>query len=120
MAHYTDGYVLPVPKNKLAEYRRIATKAGRLWKEYGALEYKECVAQDMKSPWSMSFPELVKPKKGEVVVFSWIVFKSRKHRDQVNGQVMKDPRLKTMMDPKSPPFDCKRMTYGGFDVIVDF
>jgi uncharacterized protein YbaA (DUF1428 family) len=120
MAKYTDGYVIPVPKNKVAQYRRIATKAGRIWMEHGALEYKECVAQDMKSPWSMSFLELVKPKKNETIVFSWIVFKSRKHRDQVNAKVMKDPRINEMCDPNNAPFDCKRMTYGGFDVMVDF
>ena len=118
MAHYVDGYVLPVPKKNLQTYRRIAQKAGKVWREHGALAYVESVADDVKPGKYTSFPQSVKLKKDEVVWFSWIVFKSRKHRDQVNARVMKDPRLATMMDPKDMPFDMKRMIYGGFSVLV--
>ena len=119
MARYVDGFVIPVPKRKLDAYRRISQKAGRVWKEYGAIEYLECVGDDLKIKMGKSFPAMVKPKAGEAVVFSWIVYKSRAHRDSVNAKVMKDPRLNGMMDPKAMPFDMKRMTYGGFRVIVD-
>jgi len=117
MARYVDGFVLPVPKKKLDAYRRIAQKAGKIWKEHGALEYLECVGDDLKVKFGRPFTRVVKPKAGETVVFSWIVFKSRAHRDRVNARVMKDPRLK--MDEKSMPFDIKRMVYGGFTVLVD-
>jgi len=116
---YVDGYVLPVPKKNLAAYRRIARKAGRIWREHGALEYRECAGDDLHVKMGVPFPRLVKPRPGETVVFSWIRFKSRAHRDRVNAKVMKDPRLAAMMDPKSVPFDCKRITYGGFKVLVD-
>jgi uncharacterized protein YbaA (DUF1428 family) len=116
---YVDGYVLPVPKKNLAAYRRMAQKAGKVWREHGALEFRECVGEDLKTKKIKSFPSLVKPKPGETVVFSWIVFKSRAHRDAVNGKVMKDPRLAKMMDMKAMPFDWKRMAYGGFEVMVD-
>ena len=119
MARYADGFVLPVPKKNLAAYRRIARKAGRIWREHGALDYKECVAEDVKKGKITSFPRSVKLKAGETVVFSWIVFKSRAHRDRVNEKVMKDPRLAAMMDPGAMPFDAKRMIYGGFQVAVD-
>jgi uncharacterized protein YbaA (DUF1428 family) len=116
---YVDGYVLPVPKKNLAAYRRMAAKAGKVWRDHGALEFRECVGEDLKTKKIKSFPSLVKPKPGETVIFSWIVFKSRAHRDAVNAKVMKDPRLAEMMDMKSMPFDPKRMAYGGFEVMVD-
>jgi uncharacterized protein YbaA (DUF1428 family) len=119
MAHYVDGFVLPVPKRNLDAYRRMARKAGKIWREHGALEYRECVAEDVKPGDVTSFPQSVALKRGETVVFSWIVFKSRAHRDRVNAKVLKDPRLADSMDPKAMPFDGKRMIYGGFDVIVD-
>jgi uncharacterized protein YbaA (DUF1428 family) len=117
---YVDGFLLPVPKRKLALYKKMATQAGKIWKEYGALDYRECVAEDTNAPFGLPFPKLMKLKKGEVAVFSWIMFKSRKHRDSVNAKVMKDPRLATMCDPKNPPFDVKRMAYGGFTTLVGF
>ena len=104
MGVYVDGYVVPVPKKRLAVYRKLARKAGKVWMEHGALAVQENVADDVK--------------KGEVVVFSWIVFKSRQQRDKVNAKVMKDPRLEKMMDPKNPPFDGKRMFWGGFKELV--
>ena len=118
MAHYVDGFVVPVPRKNLETYRKFARKAGRVWREHGALEYKECVADDVKPGKSTSFPQAVKLKAGEVVVFSWIVYKSRAHRDRVNKKVMKDPRLADMMDPKDLPFDGKRMFWGGFKEFV--
>jgi uncharacterized protein YbaA (DUF1428 family) len=116
---YVDGYVLPVPKKNVAAYRRMAQKAGKVWRDHGALEFIECVADDVKRGKRTSFPQSVKLKPGEMVVFSWIVFKSRAHRDRVNAKVMKDPRLANMMDPKAMPFDGKRMFWGGFKVLVD-
>jgi uncharacterized protein YbaA (DUF1428 family) len=116
---YVDGYVLPVPKKNLPTYRRMAQKAGKIWREYGALQFCECVGDDLKVKMAASFPRTIKLKPGEVVVFSWIVFKSRAHRDSVNAKVMKDPRLIKMMDPKAMPFDSKRMVYGGFKFMVD-
>jgi uncharacterized protein YbaA (DUF1428 family) len=118
MARYVDGFVVPVPKRNIDAYRRIARKAGKIWREYGALEYRECVADDVEMGKLTSFPRSVKVKRGETVVFSWIVYKSRAHRDRVNAKVMKDPRL-TEMDPTDMPADMKRMIYGGFEVIVD-
>lgn len=118
MGNYVDGFVVPVPKKKLAAYRKMAQKAGKVWKEYGALDYVECVADDVKPGKVTSFPQSVKLKAGEVVVFSWIVYKSRSQRDKVNKKVMKDPRLADMMDPKSLPFDGKRMFFGGFKVMI--
>lgn len=116
---YVDGFVVPVPKKNLQAYRRMAEKAGKIWREHGALEFRECVADDVKVGKITSFPQSVKLKRGETVVFSWIVFKSRAHRDRVNAKVMKDPRLADMMDPKAMPFDGKRLIYGGFKVMVD-
>ena len=116
---YVDGYVLPVPKKNLPAYRRMAQKAGRVWRDHGALEYRECAGDDLNVKWGVSFPRTMKLKRGETVVFAWIVFKSRADRDRVNAKVMKDPRLAKMMDPKSMPFDYKRMVYGGFKVLVD-
>ena len=119
MAHYVDGFVVPVPKKNLDAYRRMARKAGKIWKEYGALDYMECVADDVKPGKLTSFQQAVKLKPDEIVVFSWIVYKSRKQRDSVNAKVMKDPRLAPMMDPKTMPFDGKRMFWGGFKTIVE-
>ncbi len=115
---YVDGFVLPVPEKNLDAYRKIARKAGKIWKEYGALEYIECVADDVQPGKSTSFPQAVKLKPGEVVVFSWIVYKSRAQRDKINKQVMADPRLAAMMTPEAMPFDGKRMFFGGFKPIV--
>ena len=119
MARYVDGFVVPVPKKNLQAYRRMAKKAGKVWREHGALDYVECVADDVKPGKLTSFPQSVKLKAGEVVVFSWIVFKSRKQRDSINAKVMKDPRLAEMMNPKTMPFDGKRMFYGGFKTLVE-
>jgi len=116
---YVDGFVLPLPKKNLEAYKAMARKAGKIWKEYGALEYIECVADDVKPGKLTSFPQGVKLKPDELVVFSWIVFKSRAHRDRVNKKVMADPRLANMMDPKAMPFDSKRMVYGGFKSLVE-
>ena len=118
MPKYVDGFVVPVPKRKLDAYRKMAQKAGRIWREHGALEFVECIADDVKVGKVTSFPRLVKQKSGETVVFSYITYKSRKHRDSVNKKVMADPRLKNMMDPEAMPFDGKRMIYGGFEVLV--
>ena len=115
---YVDGFIVPVPKKNLADYRNIARKAGKVWREHGALDYRECVADDVKVGKLTSFPRSVKLKPNETVVFSWITYKSRKHRDKVNAKVMKDPRIANMMDPKAMPFDGKRMIYGGFEVFV--
>jgi uncharacterized protein YbaA (DUF1428 family) len=118
MSRYVDGYVLPVPKRSLQAYRRLAQKGGKIWKDHGALEFRESVSDDLNVKWGVPFPRMIKLKRGEIVVFSWIVFKSRAHRDRVNAKVMKDPRL-AEMDPKSMPFDTKRMVYGGFKILVD-
>ena len=119
MARYVDGFVLPVPTAKLDAYRRLARKAGKIWKEHGALEYIECAADDVKPGKLTSFPQSVKLKQDETVVFSWIVFSSRKQRDAINAKVMKDPRLADMMDPQAMPFDGKRMIWGGFKTLVE-
>ena len=119
MALYVDGYVLPVPKRKVEIYRRMAKLAGKVWRDHGALQYRECVGDDLNSKFCKSYTAQMKSKPGETVVFSWIVFKSRAHRDRVNARVMKDPRLAKMMDMKNMPFDAKRMVYGGFKVLVD-
>jgi uncharacterized protein YbaA (DUF1428 family) len=114
---YVDGFVLPVPKRKLAAYRRMARKAGRVWREHGALDFKECVAEDVKPGRLTSFPQAVKLKPGETVFFSYIVYRSRRDRDRVNAKVMKDKRI-AGMDMKDMPFDARRMIYGGFKVVV--
>jgi uncharacterized protein YbaA (DUF1428 family) len=116
---YVDGFVVPVPTKNLKTYRRMAQKAGKVWRDHGALAFRECVADDVKMGKWTSFPRSVKLKRGETVVFSYIVYKSRAHRDRVNAKVMKDPRLVKMMDPKAAPFDGKRMIYGGFKVLLD-
>jgi uncharacterized protein YbaA (DUF1428 family) len=116
---YVDGYVLPVPKKNLDAYRRMAQKAGKIWREHGALEYRECAGDDLNTKMGVPFSKNAKTKSGETVIFSYIVFKSRAHRNRVNAKVMKDPRIAHMCNEKSMPFDCKRMVYGGFKVFVD-
>ena len=115
---YVDGFLLPVPKNKVEVYRRLSQKAGRIWRHYGAVEYRECVGDDLEVKMGVPFPRAARVKPGETVIFSWILYKSRAHRDRVNAKVMKDPRIKAMMG-QSMPFDLKRMAYGGFKTIVD-
>ena len=119
MPRYVDGFVIPVPKDKINEYKRIARLAGKIWKEYGALEYVECVADDVSVGKRTSFPRSVKLKDDEVVVFSWITYTSRAQRDRILKKVMEDERLKAMGDPESMPFDAKRMFWGGFKTIVE-
>jgi uncharacterized protein YbaA (DUF1428 family) len=116
---YVDGFVLPVPRRKLAAYRKMAQKSGKVWKEHGAIDYVEAVADDVKKGKHTSFPQSVKLKRGEVVVFSYVVYASRKARDRTLAKVMKDKRLAEFMDPKKMPFDGKRMFWGGFKPIVD-
>ena len=118
MAVYVDGFVIPVPRKAIDGYMRISRRAGKVWMEMGALEYRECVAEDANTKFGLPFPKLAKTRPNETVVFSWIVFKSRTHRDRVNAKVMKDPRMAKLM--KEPmPFDVKRMSYGGFACKVD-
>ena len=117
--NYVDGFVVPVPKKNLKAYRHMARKSAKVWIEQGALEYRECVGDDVKVGKLTSFPQAVKLKPGEVAVFSWIVYKSRAARDRIIAKVMKDPRLADMMDPKTLPFDGKRMIYGGFKIMVE-
>ena len=116
---YVDGFVIPVPRKNMKAYRRMAKKAGEVWREHGALEYHECFADDVKVGKRTSFPRSVKLKRSEEVWFSWIVYRNRKHRDAVMKKVMNDKRLASMMDPKKMPFDAKRMIFGGFKVVVD-
>lgn len=115
---YVDGFVIPMPRKNIAAYKRIAAKAGRIWREHGAIDYKECVGDDMKVMCGFPFPRLARLKRGEVVVFSYILYKSRAHRDKVNAKVMKDPRIHSMGGLKEMPFDVKRMSYGGFKTMV--
>jgi uncharacterized protein YbaA (DUF1428 family) len=116
---YVDGFVIPVPTKNLAAYRRMAHAAGKVWRKHGALDYKECVGDDLRPKWGALFPRMTKLKRGETVVFSYIVYRSRAHRDRVNAKVMKE----LMSDPAAArqpmPFDMKRMAYGGFKVLVD-
>jgi uncharacterized protein YbaA (DUF1428 family) len=116
---YVDGYLLPVPKKNLQKYRRIARQAGRVWRDHGALEYRECAGDDMNPKFGLPFPKVMKLKPGETVVFSWVVYKNKAHRDRVNAKVMKDPRIAKMMKPKDKPFDDKRMSFAGFKILVD-
>ena len=118
MSQYIDGFVLSVPKSKLAAYKKMATKASKIWREHGALEYRECVGDDMTAPGMVAFPKLAKSKPDELVIFSYVVFKSRKHRDATNKKIFADPRLATICDPGNMPFDCKRMSWGGFKTLV--
>jgi uncharacterized protein YbaA (DUF1428 family) len=117
--NYVDGFVVPVPRKSLSAYRWLSRKAGKVWRDYGAIDYKECVGDEVKVGKLTSFPQSVKLKPGEVVVFSWITYTSRAQRDRINAKVMKDARLADMMDPKSLPFDAKRMFFGGFKVFVE-
>lgn len=119
MAHYVDGFVLPVPKKNLAAYRRMAAKAGKIFRELGALEFRECVGDDLAVKMGLPFPRGIKTKPGETVVFSYIVYKSRAHRDAVIAKTTKDPRLTALCDAKNMPFDSARMLYGGFKTIVE-
>jgi uncharacterized protein YbaA (DUF1428 family) len=116
---YVDGYLLPVPKKNLRAYMRIASRAGKVWRKHGALEYRECAGDDLRAKWGVPFPRVLKLKPGETAVFSWIVFKSRAHRNRVNAKVMKDPELARLMDPQAMPFDATRMAFGGFRAVVD-
>ena len=115
---YVDGFVIPVPKAKMKAYLAMAKKTGKVWKDHGAIEFHESAADDVKPGKWTSFPQSVKLKRGETVVFAWATYKSRAHRDRVNAKVMKDPRLTKMMDPKKLPFDGKRMIFGGFKVFL--
>lgn len=119
MARYVDGFVVPVPKKNLPSYLKMARLGAKVWRDHGALEYRECIGDDLNVKFGMPFPRGIKAKPGETVVFSWIVFKSRKHRDAVNAKVMKDPRVTGSMASAAAPFDLKRMLYGGFKVAVD-
>jgi uncharacterized protein YbaA (DUF1428 family) len=115
---YVDGYVLPLPEKNIAQYRKIAKLAAKVWMDHGALEYRECVGDDLTPPFGVHYGKLIKAKPGETVVFAWIVYKSKAHRDKVNAKAMADPRLACMMNPADVPFDCKRMAYGGFKILV--
>jgi uncharacterized protein YbaA (DUF1428 family) len=119
MSQYIDGFVLSVPKKNLSAYKKLATKAGKIWREHGALEYRECVGDDMKVTGMVAFPKMAKSKSGEVVIFAYARFKSRKHRDAVNKKIMADPRLAAMCSAVGAIFDSKRMAYGGFKTIVE-
>ncbi|MDR5818100.1 DUF1428 domain-containing protein [Caballeronia sp. LZ033] len=119
MAHYVDGFVVPVPSDKIEAYRAMAEAAGKIWMEHGALQFVEAVADDVKPGKLTSFPQSVQMKEGETVVFSYIVYASREERDRVNAKVMEDPRLKAMMETGEPPFDAQRMFFGGFKAIVE-
>jgi len=119
MPHYVDGFVIPVPAEKIDQYRAIAEQACKIWMEHGALEYRECVGDDMETKDMVSFPQLAGTQVGEVVVFSYIVYRSREHRDEVNAKVMADPRIHELCSEGESPFDCKRMAYGGFKTIVE-
>ena len=118
MSPYIDGFVLSIPEDKLADYKKLATKAGKIWREHGALEYRECVGDDMEAKDMVAFPKMAKSKPGEVVIFAYAVFKSRQHRDAVNKKIMADPRLAAMCGSTGAIFDCKRMAYGGFKTLV--
>jgi uncharacterized protein YbaA (DUF1428 family) len=115
---YVDGYVLPVPKRNIKAYRRMARLGAKVFLEHGALEYRECAGDHLDVPWGVPFPKALRLKKGETVVFAWVVFRSKAHRDRVNAKVMKDPRM-TCIDMKTMPFDPKRMLYGGFTTLVE-
>lgn len=117
--HYVDGFVIPVPRKNLKAYRRLARRAGKVWMEHGALQYVEAVGEDMKVKFGVSFLKQIKVKAGETVIFSWILYRSRAHRDRVNAKVMKDPRMRMMEKGQGMPFDVKRMVYGGFSVLVE-
>lgn len=117
-ANYVDGFVIVIPKKNILKYKKISKDAGKVWRDHGALDYKECVADEINSKFGLPFPKLTKVKPSETVIFSWITYKSKAHRNSVNKKVMKDPRIANI-DPASMPFDHKRMSYGGFKVLVD-
>jgi uncharacterized protein YbaA (DUF1428 family) len=119
MPRYVDGFLLPLPKRNLARYRKMAKTASKVWREHGALEYVECIGDELGCPGMTPFPKAAGAKKGEVVVMAWIVHKSKAHRDRTNKAVMQDPRLGSLMDLKNMPFDCSRMAYAGFKVLVE-
>lgn len=119
MAKYVDGFLLPVPRKKLDAYRRLSRAAGKIFREHGAIEYRECVGDDLKIKGFVPFPKRTGTKPGEVVVFSWVTYRSRKSRDRANARIMKDPRLQKLMEKYGTPCDMKRMSYGGFEVLVD-
>lgn len=116
---YVDGFLLPIPRRNIERYKKMARLAAKVWREHGALEYREAVGDDLKVKWGTAFPRVARAKSGETVIFAWIVYQSRAHRDRVNRKVMKDPRLAEMMQDKDMPFDMKRMSYGGFRIIVE-
>jgi uncharacterized protein YbaA (DUF1428 family) len=116
---YVDGFILPLPKKNLEAYREMSRRCGAVWREHGALEYRECIADDVKPGKLTSFPQAVNLEDGEVVVFSYITYESREKRDEINEKVMKDPRLADIMSPEGMPFDGKRLVYGGFEVLLD-
>lgn len=118
MAKYVDGFVIPLPKNKIKDYKKLATLACKVWMEHGALEYRECVGEDLKTKMGISFPKIANARKNETIVFAWITYKSRAHRDKVNAKVMKDKRMHNP-DLEAMPFDLNKMTYGGFEVLVE-
>ncbi len=119
MPEYVDGFVLTIPKKNIAAYKKMASKASKIWLEFGALDYRECVGDDLKTKMGLSFTKLTKSKPTETIVFAWITYKSKKHRDAINKKIMSDPRIQAMCpDPKDMPFDCNRMTYGGFTTLV--
>ncbi len=119
MPRYVDGFLLPLPKKNVTTYRRMAKLGAKVWRDHGALEYRECIGEDLAPKFGVPFPRSAKAKKGETVVLAWIVFRSRAHRDRVNARVMKDPRMAKMMAAGPMPFDMKRMAYGGFEVLVE-
>ena len=118
MSRYVDGFVIPIPKNRIDDYRKVAESAGKIWKEHGALDYWECLGDDLEVKDMVSFPQLANIGADETVVFSWVVYESREQRDLINAKIMAYPRIKEMCDPDNPPFDCKRMAYGGYKVLV--
>lgn len=118
MPHYVDGFVLPMPKENVAAYKKMAEKGCKIWLEHGALEYRECIAEDSDAKFGLSFPAGINAKPDETVVFAWITYQSRAHRDEVNAKVMADPRIAEDMENQEMPFDCKRMLYGGFETLV--
>ena len=116
---YIDAFVLPVARKNLPAYRRMSRKTGKIWRDHGALEYRECVGDDLNMKFAVPFPRRIRLKRGETVVFSWIMYQSRAARDRINAKAMKDPRMDGMTDMKAMPFDVKRMVTGGFRVMVD-
>jgi uncharacterized protein YbaA (DUF1428 family) len=120
MSKYVDGFVIPVPKGRLEAYRKMADASGKIWMEYGALQFMECVGDDLDIKDMPGFPAMVKARPDETVVFSWIVYASRKQRDEINAKIMEDPRMQALCTEENMPFDCQRMSYGGFRSIVEY